>query len=108
MSKALKKKGGLTSRDNLYALLSAHTRDTILRLVKLAKSKNPNVALGANKAILAKVLPDLKSTELKGDGGGPISVTVISEYISKPGDAVTAPKTSIKGSDEVQEPSVAP
>lgn len=39
----------------------------IIRLVEICNSKNDAVALGAIKVLLAKNMPDLKATELKGE-----------------------------------------
>lgn len=43
--------------------LRAATPMAIARLIELCQSKNPNVAMGAAKVILAKVVPDLKAME---------------------------------------------
>lgn len=64
--KSLPKNKKLSTRA-LQELLRPHAYEAIQTAVKLMKSNNDNVRLGAVKLLLAKVLPDLKSTEHKGD-----------------------------------------
>lgn len=52
----------------------------INRLQDHAISEKPlmdNSQVTAARALLNKVLPDLASTEMKGDGGGPVQVKII-------------------------------
>lgn len=58
------KKRKPTSKQALYSSLSCYADDVVSRLVKLTKSKNENVALGACKVLLNKTIPDIKSVEV--------------------------------------------
>lgn len=58
------KKRKPTSKQALYSSLSCYADDIIARLVKLSKSKNENVALGACKVMLNKTIPDIKSVKV--------------------------------------------
>jgi len=54
------------------------TSQLINRLQDNALSKNEILTRGqidSIKALLAKTVPDLKSVELRGEGGGPVAVT---------------------------------
>ncbi len=48
------------SRQVLYQLASLHSREAIDKLAKLMNSPNENVALGACKTLLNKVIPDIR------------------------------------------------
>lgn len=63
------KKRGITSRQTYYSRISKHADAAIKKVVKLLESKHPNVALGASKIILNKVIPDLKSIKVAGELG---------------------------------------
>ena len=83
-SKAMPKtKGVLPSRKVHYMKISKHADLAIDTLVELIKtSKNDNVKMGAAKTIINKVVPDLKSTEMKGSIS-PIQVQVLAGYVNK-------------------------
>lgn len=70
------KKGVTTpSRQGLYAAAAAYSIKAIEILADMMiNSKNPNVKLGAAKALLDKALPDLKATELSNPEGKPILI----------------------------------
>ncbi len=71
------KKGGSLPRSALYAAVSAHTMDAINTLVDLMhNSTNPNVKLGASKAIMDKSIPDLKAMELQGKDGDDLKLVI--------------------------------
>lgn len=55
------------SKQTLYQLASLHSRAAIKRLAELIESNNENVALGACKALLNKVIPDLKSEKIESE-----------------------------------------
>lgn len=55
------------SAKQLQEKLRPHAITAIQKLVLLMESTNENVALGAAKIVLAKVLPDLKSVDFSGD-----------------------------------------
>jgi hypothetical protein len=60
------KTGGVPNKGSLYAVAAAHSKEAIETLYDLMKnSKNDGIRLGAAKALINKVLPDLKQT----DGG---------------------------------------
>lgn len=60
----MKNKRKPTSKQALYSSISSYADEVIQRLVELTKSKNENVALGACKILLNKILPDVKSVEV--------------------------------------------
>jgi len=78
-----RKKRGVISRQQLYSVVSAHSKEAIRRLVQLMNSKNENVALGASKALLSKALPDLKAQELTGGDGEPVKIQLIKDWLYK-------------------------
>lgn len=61
----MKKKRQPVSRQALYNTISSYSPDIIARLIKMTKSKNENVALGACKTLLNKALPDLNMNAMK-------------------------------------------
>lgn len=57
------KKGGVPNKGSLYAVAAAHSKEAIETLYDLMKnSKNDGIRLGAAKALINKVLPDLNKT----------------------------------------------
>lgn len=72
------------SRQGLYSVASAYSKEAIHRLVELLRSNNENVCLGAAKAILAKTIPDLKATELTGKDGGELRIRLIRSLLHLP------------------------
>ncbi len=89
------KRGGTQNQAALYQQLAKHAPAAIAKLVELMGSRNENISLGAAKTLLAKVVPDLRSTELTGANGEPIKFNIISgsDYVSALGIA-TAPSTT--------------
>ncbi len=66
------------NRQGLYAAASEYSLESIKTLVDLMRnSRNPNVKLGAAKALLDKALPDLKAMELSGDVDRPLGVVIL-------------------------------
>ena len=61
------KKRGVPGRQTLYNAVGKHRVKILATLVDLLDSRNPNVRLGAAKALFNKLLPDLKATELSGE-----------------------------------------
>ncbi len=51
-------------RQALYSLISCDAKSVIERLKELSQSKNENVALGACKVLINKILPDISSIGL--------------------------------------------
>lgn len=89
----------------VYARLSKYAPVAIKRLVKLLKSKNENIALGAAKLILSKVAPDLRQVNFEGNNGQSINFNLITpaSYISAMERLNATPDTSSNaGSTEVQ------
>jgi hypothetical protein len=60
---------GPVNKQVIYNLASTHAMEALRRLVVLMYSENEPVAMGAAKTILAKCIPDLKSTEMSGEVG---------------------------------------
>ena len=86
----------MKGRQYHYMKIAKHATLAIETLVHLMKySKNENVKLGASKTIINKVIPDLKSTELKGSIS-PIQVQVLAGYVnqalSSSNQEVTSPR----------------
>lgn len=105
------KKGGTQNQAALYQQLAAHAPEAIAKLVELMGSRNDNIALGAAKTLLAKVVPDLRTTQITGENGEPIKFNIISgaDYISALGKSLTASTAgSSYGSAEVQGANLAP
>lgn len=71
------KKGGVKNKQGLYAAAAAHSKEAIDVLVKLMRSRNENVSLGAAKAILAKTIPDLKAVEADVKSSEPIEIILV-------------------------------
>ena len=94
------KKQGNLSRQELYAKTSKHAPRAIEVLLELMENgDNDNVRLGAAKCILAKTIPDIRATEITGEGGGPIDVNIVKDFIydAQPGGTVSSPDTSPEG-----------
>lgn len=49
------------SKQSLYSMVSSRSKKVISRLFDLTQSNNENVALGACKVLLNKILPDLNA-----------------------------------------------
>lgn len=77
------KKGGVLARSALYAYASKHSKAAIDYLAEVLHDPKiqPSVRMAAAKALLDKALPDLKSTEVKGEEGGPIEIVIVKEKI---------------------------
>ncbi len=59
------KKSKPIGKQALYNMVSCRAREIIDRLFELTHSSNENVALGASKTLMNKVLPDIESIELQ-------------------------------------------
>ena len=59
----LAKKGGSPSREMLYSEAASLAPKALKVVEELLSHKNENVRLGAAKTVLAKTIPDLKSSE---------------------------------------------
>ena len=102
------KEGRIRSRSQLYAMFSPHAELAIETLVKACSNGNPSVRVGAAKTILAKLVPDLKSTEITGQDGQQFTINIIRDYFTKARGDVPSSDSSIEGSEPVQGSSVAP
>ena len=72
------KGGGATvmSRRKLYSNIANHKTEILDVLFDKLHSRNEAIALGAAKILINKILPDLKQTELVGEEGGSIKVSL--------------------------------
>ncbi len=83
MSKIKKKRlpgnlRGPVSKQALYNAASSHAHDAIAVLVQLMKEgKHESTKMGAAKTLLAKCLPDLKSTELSSEDGKALVLQIL-------------------------------
>ena len=69
--------GGTKPREFYYQQATKYASAALEEIVWLmTNGDNDNVRLGAAKTILAKVIPDLSSTEIKGDGQGLIQLFI--------------------------------
>lgn len=72
-----KKKGKQLSKKALQERVRPYAMDAVKVLVReMKEGDNSNARIGAAKAILAKVLPDLKATELSGKDGNAFKVII--------------------------------
>ena len=62
------KKGGVTPRGAIYAVVSGKRELILNKLLELLESKNESISLGAAKVLFNKLLPDLKATDVTSDG----------------------------------------
>lgn len=77
---SLEVKGGeRLSVKAMQEMIRPYAVEAIRTAVQLLKSPNDNIRLGASKLLLAKVLPDLKSSELTGVDGQPLRI-IIQDY----------------------------
>lgn len=95
----MKAKRKPTSKQALYSSISSYADEVIQRLVKLSKSKNENVALGACKTLLNKTLPDVKSVEVTQSN---ILDNLISEELDRFKPAKTGSQPSLSSMNEEQ------
>lgn len=51
-------------RQALYSMISCDAKAVVERLKELSQSKNENIALGACKVLINKILPDINSINL--------------------------------------------
>ena len=102
------KEGGIKSRSQLYAMFSPHAELAIETLVKACSNGNPSVRVGAAKTILAKLVPDLKSTEITGQDGQQFTINIIRDYFTKARGNVSSSDSSSQGSEPIQGSGVAP
>lgn len=71
------KKGGVKNKRGLYAIAAVHSKEAINVLVKLMRSRNENVSLGAAKALLSKTIPDLKAVEADIKNNEPLKIIIV-------------------------------
>ena len=97
--------GGTPNQKMHYQTVSAKGQKIFETMVALLDDRNPLVRLGAAKALMNKILPDLKGIELTGEDGGPIRIRIISggDYLSAIGKSLTASTAGTTyGSPKVQ------
>lgn len=102
------RKGGIKSRSQLYAMFVPHAEEAVKTLVEALHKGNPAVRVGAAKTILAKLVPDIKATELSGPDGQQFTINLIRDYLTKDRGDVLTPNNGSQGSIEVQGPNMAP
>lgn len=74
------KKRGTPARDVLYSEAAKYAPRAIAVLVNIMEhGDNDNARMGAAKAILAKAIPDLKTTDLNVTNSEPVQVRIVSE-----------------------------
>ena len=97
------KKRGVPSRDELYRKVAGKVPEAINYVVGVMKGtrRANSVRLGAAKLLINKALPDLKVQEITGEGGGPIDVRVIKDYISEPSNINATSATGAEEQDKV-------
>ncbi|MDD5220003.1 MAG: hypothetical protein PHV11_05535 [Candidatus Bipolaricaulis sp.] len=94
------------NQKGIYSKVAEHSDEILDVFFEGLKSRNENIRFGAAKALLNKLLPDLRASEITGKDGEPFTVNIIRDYLSKSGvDA--PPASSAEGSDEVQDTGVA-
>lgn len=67
------------SKQANYSMISCRSKELILRTIELTKSSNENVALGACKVLLNKIIPDLKSQEITTEEGNKFIFEIIKD-----------------------------
>lgn len=105
------KQGGTKPQIAIYQRIASREDEIITKLFELMDSRNENIALGATKTLLNKIVPDLKSTEITGQNGEPIKLNIIAgaDYLSQLGVSTSAPAgSSLYEPTAVQSASVAP
>ena len=94
------------NRQGMYAKIAVRSDELIDKMFKLTESRNENVAMGAIKVLINKMLPDLKATELSGKDGESLTVKIIRDYLSKPQPNATSTR-SPEGQNKVQDADMA-
>ncbi|MFZ5845293.1 MAG: hypothetical protein ACOY0S_02385 [Patescibacteria group bacterium] len=102
---------GPINQGELYSKIASRWDEILNVLFRHLHSRNEAISVGAAKVLINKILPDLKSTELVGKDGQPLTITVKLDvaggYIPQMGGIITAPTGSNTGSASVQSPSLA-
>lgn len=75
------KKGGVKSRQGLYAYANKYSKEAIDVLVGFMRnSRNEGIRFGAARAILDKCLPDLKATDASlEEEREPLEIVIVEE-----------------------------
>jgi hypothetical protein len=110
------KKPGTPSEMVFRQKVSSYADEIINKLVEQMRSNNPNVALGAAKTLLNKILPDLKSVEVGGALQADGTRRSIELFVNLGGGfvppTITLPSASTSGvtssTGEVQDVNLAP
>ena len=96
------KTGKIPTRQNLYSLFTPHATKAIDVLLLAMEKGNMACKIGAAKTILAKLVPDLKATELTGKDGQQFTINLIRDYITQTGRYVSASEGGAEGSIKIQ------
>lgn len=99
MADSQDKPRGIPSKQVLYQKAAGHAIDAIEVLAKLMYDADNDAArVGAAKTILAKCIPDLKATELTGEGGNEILIKIL-DYANS-NKHYTPAETTVSTTDE--------
>ena len=67
---------GIKPRSYFYRKIQKVGDELLDKTILMVNHKNPNVALGALKLLIERLLPALKSIEVKGDAKSPLRVFI--------------------------------
>lgn len=99
MADLQEQKGGIPSKQRIYQKAAAYAIEAIETLAKaMREADNDNARVGAAKVLLAKCIPDLKATELTGEGGNEILIKIL-DYANS-NKHYTPAETTTSTSDE--------
>ncbi len=79
-----KSPGVTPSKIAVYQKVAIHTDKIIKTLIDKLDSGTESIALGAANKLIDKILPDLKATELTGEGNAPVVIKVITDNGNRP------------------------
>lgn len=94
--------GKVPSRSAFYSMVSPYGREAVQTLVEAMRKGNWSVKTGAAKTLLAKIIPDLKSTELTGKDGEQLIINLVSDYVTSIRRNVSTPDGGAEGSIKIQ------
>ena len=90
-------KGGSISKRSMRRQIQKYFPKIISVLVADLDCRNPSVRVASAKVLINKILPDLKATELSGQGGQGIRVEFVDYEMDKnKKDSSTSPERSLE------------
>ena len=104
------KKGGTLPQIAIYQKIASREEEIIEKLFEILKSRNENVALGAAKTLINKIIPDRKAVEVTGQNGEPIKFNIVlgNGYIPPNIQSNATPEGNpVSGQPQVQDNSLA-